>query len=203
MYTVVGSPMTRTMRVIWMLEELGQEYELRPAKPHSEAVLAGNPGGKIPVLHDGEAMLTDSVAICQYLADKHGACTHPAGTVARGHQDAMTMFAVEMIDGPLWTASKNSFVHPEQHRAAEVIPVARYEWDKGMKTLSSHVSGREFIAGDDFTVPDLIIAHCAGWARRIEFPLPDDVAAYMDRLRERPAFLRANDRAKAATEAAA
>ena len=189
MYKVVGLPRTRTMRVMWLLEELGQSYEIVPQAPHTDPVNQGNPGGKIPTLHDGDTVISDSVAICTYLADKHGACTHPAGTAARGHQDAMTMFAIEMVDGPLWTASKNTFAAPEEHRAPEILPVCRYEWDKGMKTLAAHIDGAEFIAGDMFTIPDLIIGHCAGWAERIEFPIPSGpVADYMTRMRARPAF---------------
>lgn len=199
MYKVVGLPRTRAMRVLWLLEELGQDYEIEVARPHSDEVKAGNPGGKVPVLHDGDLILPDSVAICTYLADKHGACTHPAGTPARGRQDAMTQFAVEMVDGTLWTASKNTFANPEEHRCADVIPVCRYEWDKAMTTLAAHVDGHEFIAGDMFTIPDLVIGHCAGWAQRIEFPIPEGpVADYMARMRARPALARAMARAEEA-----
>ena len=181
---------------MWMLEELGEDYEIEPQAPHTDPVKAGNPGGKIPTLHDGNTILSDSVAICTYLADKHAACTHPAGTPARGHQDAMTQFAIEMIDGALWTASKNTFAAPEEHRCPDIVPICRYEWGKGMATLAAHIEGKEFITGDTFTVPDLIIGHCAGWAQRIEFPVPEGpVADYMNRMRSRPAFDAAMKRA--------
>ena len=146
-------------------------------------------------MHDGDLLLSDSVAICTYLADKHGGCTHQAGTAARGHQDAMTGFAIEMIDGPLWVASKNTFAGPEEHRVAAIVPTCRYEWDKGMATLAAHIDGKEFIAGDSFTIPDLVIGHCGGWAQRIEFLIPEGpVADYFDRMRNRQAFKRAWER---------
>ena len=204
MYKVVGSPRTRTMRVLWMLEELGQDYEIVPAGPHSPEVLEGNPGGKVPTLHDGSVILTDTVAICTYLADKHGACTHPAGTPARARQDAMTQFCVDEIEGALWTASKNTFVHPEDRRCPDVAEVCKWEFAKAMKTLEAHLGDREFVAGDMFTVPDLLLGHCAGWAQRIEFPIPEGpVADYMARMRARPALARAMERGDAAIEAAA
>ena len=204
MYKVVGLPRTRTMRVLWMLEELGQDYEIVPAKPHSPEVLEGNPGGKVPTLHDGGAVLTDTVAICTYLADKHGACTHPAGTPARARQDAMTQFCVDEIEGALWTASKNTFMNPEEHRAPDVAAVCKWEFGKAMKTLEAHLAGREFVAGDMFTVPDLLLGHCAGWAQRIEFPIPEGIVAdYLARMRARPALARAMERGDAAMEAAA
>ena len=77
MYTVIGTPMTRTFRVLWTLEELGQSYELNPARPQSEEVLALNASGKVPVFQDTGETLTDSTAIITYLADKHGQLTAP------------------------------------------------------------------------------------------------------------------------------
>ncbi|MEM6663095.1 MAG: glutathione S-transferase family protein [Pseudomonadota bacterium] len=199
MYTVIGNPVARTMRVLWMLEELGQDYDIINAAPHSDTVKQGNPGGKIPVLHDDEVILTDSVAIVTYLADKHEACTHPAGTPARGKQDAMTQFCVDEVEGALWTASKNRFILPEDARCPEVVPTTLYEFGNAMATLAAHVDGKDFIAGDSFTVPDLLMGHCAGWAGRAEFPIPEGPAAdYMARMRERPAFARATARAEEA-----
>ncbi len=199
MYKVIGLPRTRTMRVLWMLEELGADYEIEPARPHSDPVTVGNPGGKVPVLQDGGHVLTDSVAIVTYLADKHGRFTHPAGTPARARQDAMTQFTVDEVEGALWTAAKNSFVNPEEHRAAAVIPVCQFEFDKAMGILAQHLDGHEFIAGDGFTVPDLLLGHCAGWAANAKFEIPEGpVAEYMARMRARPALTRAMARGEEA-----
>ena len=200
MYKVIGNPRARPMRVLWMLEELGQDYEIVNAAPHSDIVKQGNPGGRIPVLHDGDAVITDSVAIVTYLADKHGACTHPAGTPERGFQDAMTQFCVDEIEGALWTNAKNDFLHPEEIRVGAIGDVCRYEFAKAMDTLAARVEGKAFIAGDDFTVPDLILGHCAGWAKNAKFDIPEGPAAdYMARMRERPALARAMKRAAEAT----
>ena len=81
MYKIVGFPRTRAMRVMWLLEELGEPYQIDPALPQSEDARSLNPSGKVPILIDGEAAITDSVAICTYLADKHGQFTFPAGTI--------------------------------------------------------------------------------------------------------------------------
>lgn len=202
MYKVVGLPRARAMRVIWMLEELGQPYEVVNARPHSEAMKVGNPGGKGPALHDGDGVVTDSVAILTYLADKHGAFSHPAGTLERGRQDAMTQFCVDEIEGALWTAAKNTFVHPEEMRCPDIVPVAKTEFARAMGTLAAHLAGKEFIAGDTFTVPDLLLGHCAGWAANATFDIPEGpVADYMARMRARPALARAMERADAAMAA--
>lgn len=186
MYQVIGLPRTRTMRVLWMLEELNQPYEITPAKPHSPDAVVGNPGGKVPALRDGDVVLTDSVAICAYLADKHGGPTHPAGTAARGRQDAMTQFCVDEVEGALWTAAKNTFINPEEHRAPAVIDVCKFEFAKAMRTLDVHLGDNEFVAGDKFTLPDLLLGHCAGWAKNAKFDLPDGrVGDYLQRMRAR------------------
>ena len=72
MYKVYGTLNTRTLRVLWTLEELGQPYELIECKPQSDVIRAVNPTGKVPALQDGDDTITDSVAIMTYLADKHG-----------------------------------------------------------------------------------------------------------------------------------
>ena len=182
-----------------MLEELGAAYEITPSRPHTDTVVHGNPGGKVPVLHDGDAVIVDSVAILTYLADKHGRFTHPAGSIARAQQDAITQFCVEEVEGALWTAAKNTFVNPEEHRCGEVTDVCRYEFDKAMRTLGAHLDGREFVAGDGFTVPDLLLGHCAGWAANAKFDIPEGpIAAYMARMRARPALERAMSRGEEA-----
>ncbi len=188
MYTVYGAIRSRAVRVLWMLEELGEPYVQVSCGPHSDAVLAVNAEGKIPVLAvDGEALI-DSVAIVQYLADRHGRFTHPAGTLARARQDGFTQFCVDEIEGALWTAGKHSFVLPEPLRVPAVKETARAEFAKAMRTLERRLGDREFVT-EGFTVPDLLLGHCAGWAVAAKFDLPGGtVGAYFDRLRARPAL---------------
>ena len=120
MYTVYGTPMTRSFRVLWALEEMGQPYELVKVPPQSPEVRALNFTGKVPVMTDGDAVIPDSVAIMTYLADKHGQLTAPAGTVERARQDAMTQMLVDDIDGVLWAAARHSFILPEEKRVPAV-----------------------------------------------------------------------------------
>ena len=98
MYKVLGTASTRAFRVMWMLEELGQPYDHVPAAPQSDGVVAFNPSGKVPVLIDEGAPITDSTAIIQYLADRHGALTHKAGTIERARQDSLTQFILDEFD---------------------------------------------------------------------------------------------------------
>ncbi len=195
-YKVVGNPKSRAMRVLWALEELGLEYDYSPDYSHSDAVKAVNPEGKVPVLLiDGEPF-ADSVAIIQYLADAHSGLTYPAGTPERLRQDGFTQFAVDEVDGALWTRSKHAFVFPEDKRLTDIKPIAIWEFDRAMKTLENRLGDREFVMGDRFTVPDIILGHCGGWAVPAGFNLPGGpVGDYFARVRARPALRRAMKRA--------
>lgn len=192
MYRVIGTVRSRALRVIWALEELGQPFELVQAAPRSEVARAHHPEGKVPALVAGDAVLTDSVAIVTYLADVHGGLTHPAGTLARGRQDAFTQFAVEAVDGPLWLAARHSFVLPEAERLPGIKDAMRADFARAMVGLGARLGAGPWLMGDRFTVPDLLLGHCAGWAELAKFALPDGpVGAYLARVRARPALRRA------------
>jgi glutathione S-transferase len=199
MYKVIGSPKTRAFRVMWMLEELGQPFTIDPIAPRDKALLAINPSLKVPILQDGSEYVIDSVAICQYLADKHGMMTFKAGTIDRAHQDSFTQFSVDDVELSLWVAAKHTFALPEEYRVADVKRACKFDFDRAMAALSARLGDRKYVMGDAFTVPDLLLAHCAGWAASMGWaPTQENVAAYFKRVRERPAFFKAT----AAREAA-
>lgn len=195
MYTVIGTPKTRGFRVVWMLEELGQSYQMEACGPHSNAIADINPSGKVPALKVDDDVIIDSVAICQYLADKHGQVTAPAGTIARAQQDSFTQFAIDEVDGILWTNARHSFVLPEEHRVEAVKATCKWEFERSMGVLEQRLGDNEYVMGSTFTVPDLILGHCAGWVMNTPgWELPGGkLAAYFERVRSRPAFKKAWD----------
>ena len=189
MYKVIGAPRTRAFRVIWMLNELGQAFELVPVTPRDKVVTDINPSGKVPVLQVGSDYIIDSVAILQYLADKHGQLTFPAGTIERAHQDSFTQFAIDDVESGLWQAAKHTFVLPEDYRVPDVKRGCRFDFDRAMTTLSKRLGDRTYVMGDTFTVPDLLLKSCGDWARSIDWPIPhENVVAYMKRIHHRPAY---------------
>ena len=191
MYTVIGGTKTRAFRVMWMLEELGQPYDLNPAAPRSDEARKYNPSGKIPALVDGDEVLTDSVAVMTYLADKHGALTAPAGTPARARQDAMTFWLIDEFDAVLWAAAKHSFVLPEEARVPAIKDSLKAEFERAASTLSDRLEG-PFLMGDQISLPDLLAVHCINWSIGAKFPRVDDkLNLWAKSLRERPAFVAA------------
>ncbi|MBL4807541.1 MAG: glutathione S-transferase family protein [Rhodobacteraceae bacterium] len=192
MYKVIGTPRSRSLRVYWMLEELGLDYDMIDANPRSPEAKEYNPTGKVPALFFEGQVITDSVAIMQFLADRHEKLTFKAGTIDRAVQDSFTFFACDEIDGSLWTIGKHSFALPEAMRVPEVIPTAKIEFANAMKTLEIRLGDNEFVMGATITVPDLLLAHCAGWAEKSGVDMPKGaVGDYFKRLRSRPALRRA------------
>ncbi|MFZ1814574.1 MAG: glutathione S-transferase family protein [Rhizobiaceae bacterium] len=192
MYTLVGSPKTRAFRVLWMLEELGVPYKMDPAGPRSETIARLNPSGKVPALLVGDDVIIDSVAIIQFLADRHAKLTFPAGTIERAKQDSFTQFACDDLDGACWNHAKHSFILPENLRVAEAKPAFAHDFARAMTAFEQRLGDRTWVMGEEFTVPDLLIGHIAGWAKACSFEWPAGrVSAYFERARSRDAFKRA------------
>jgi glutathione S-transferase len=191
MYTVVGSRTNRTFRVLWALEELGVEYDHKPFAVRSPEALEHSPTGKLPALICEGEVITDSAAIITFLADRHGGLTFPAGSVRRAQQDALLHRVNDEIDAVLWTAARHSFILPEAERVPAVKDSLKLEFTRSLDRLMEQIDG-PYLMGDKMTIPDIILAHCGGWAYNAKFPLENEAfKTYTNRLRERDAFKRA------------
>lgn len=191
MYTLIGSPRTRSARVLWLLEELAQPYAHISAGPQSAEARAHNPSGKVPILLDNGQQITDSTAILTFLADKHGQFTNPAGTPARAQQDSLTHFLLDECDALLWAAARHSFVLPEDLRLPAIKDSLKWEYVRSMTRLEARLQG-PFLLGDAMTIPDIIATHCLIWGIGAKFAAPSGILAdYLSRMRARPAFVRA------------
>lgn len=197
MYKVYGRLQSRASRVIWLLEELEQPYEMVDVPPHDPQVLELNPTGKIPVLVDGDTVITDSSAIMTYLADKHGAFTYPAGTLERAQQDALYHALLDELDAILWMATRHKFILPEDKRVPEVIGSLSWELDRNFGRFGKRLKG-PFLLGEKMTIADILCGHCLTWAKAFGFPMSsEELKAYGKELRQRPAYLRMGALAKA------
>ena len=190
--TVIGSTRTRAMRVLWLLEELGLPYAHIPARPHSDEARGANASGKVPVLLVGDVALTDSTAILTFLADCAERFTCPPGTIARTRQDGFTQAILDEIDALLWTATRHSFVLPEEMRLPAIKDSLKWEFSRNQARLAARLGKAEFLMGDEMTVPDIVLTHCLAWAQAANFPDTEaNLTAYRERLRTRPAYQRA------------
>jgi glutathione S-transferase len=187
------NPMSRGRIVRWMLEEVGEPYRTElldyATTLKAPAYLAINPMGKVPALRHGDTVVTESAAICAYLADAFPqAKLAPApGDRARGPYYRWLFFAA----GPLEAAvmDRRLGVEPtgDQRRMAGYGCYADV-----LAALEGAVAGREYLAGDRFSAADLYVGAHLGFGMTFgTIEKRPAFEAYAQRLQSRPAFLRA------------
>jgi glutathione S-transferase len=193
MMRLYGMGPTRSLRALWALRELDAEFEFVPVnlpagENRSPDFLRLNPAGKLPVLVDGDLVLTESAAIVMYLAEKYAdKGLMPAELTERAQAYRWTMFAVTELEQPLWRMAKHTFIYPEAKRLPEDIALAREEFLAMAAVLESHMDGREFIVGDGVTIADCVTAYVVDWGN--ENGLIDgfpNLEAYLGRMYARP-----------------
>lgn len=170
MMKLYGTPPTRVLRVIWLLNELDLEYEMLPVdimqgENRQRDFLALNPAGKVPVLVDGNLVLTESAAIQLYLADKNPQTGFSPETVEdRAQMYRWIFFLMTEIEQPLWRIARHTFVYPEEKRLPQDVDLARQECVEMAAVLERHMENREFMVGDRLSVADFNAAYTLDWA---------------------------------------
>ena len=177
MITLYGVPRSRTLRCIWMLEELGQPYRLetvtyRGGGTRTPEYLAVNPNGKIPALRDGDLVLWESLAINLYLAEKYGGGLWPATVEDRGRAGQWSHWAMGELEGHLLTMLEAAPVGEAEEVSAAVVSAeevsaavadAEAALKKPLSILNDALTGRPHLLGADFSVADLNVAVIAAW----------------------------------------
>jgi glutathione S-transferase len=184
---------TRSIRVRWTLQELDADFEpirvnLLAGEHRRPEFLKINPAGKIPVLVDGDRVLTESVAIVLYLAEKY---SHkgllPAGLNERAQVNRWLLFAATELEQPLWRISRHTALYPEEQRLPGDVSLASGEFKDMASVLEKHMQGQQFVAGDSVSVADFVMAYTLDWGN--EYKLLDScpqLLAYMKRMYARP-----------------
>lgn len=184
-------PFSRAANVVWMLEEIGADYELRFVDimkgAHKAAdLVALNPMGKLPILVDGDTVVTESAAIGLYLADRYalGRLAPAPDDSARGTYLRWSLFAPSVIEpGSLAKASGWAF-KPSQ--------AGWGDYDAMLRAMESAVSGRDFVLGDRFSMADVIFGGTMRFMLRFKaLESKPAFTAYNERLGARPALQRA------------
>jgi len=161
---------SRSLRVLWGLIELGLDFEFIPVnlatgEHRHPDFLHLNPAGKLPVLVDGDVVLTESAAIVLYLAEKYPSKgLLPADLKVRAQVYRWVMFAVTELEQPLQRIARHTRVYPEDKRLPGDVALARQEFVAMAAVLDRHMEGRKFIVGDSITVADCVTAYLIDWA---------------------------------------
>lgn len=188
--TFYTNPMSRGQIVRWMLEEVGQPYEMiilnYEGSMKSADYLAINPMGKVPAIVHAGKVVTECAAICAYLAD-----AFPAANLAPALNDRAAYYRwLFFTAGPIEAAVTNNafgFTVPEGRER-----MAGYgTFDHAIDALGSAVSGPAWICGDQFTAADVYVGSQIDWGLSFgTIPSRPSFEAYAARLRERPAYQR-------------
>jgi glutathione S-transferase len=187
------NPQSRGRIVRWMLEEVGQPYRTElldyGTTMKAPAYLAINPMGKVPALKHGDTVVTETAAICAYLADAfpEAGLAPPPGDPRRGPYYRWLFFAA----GPIEAAASNKalgFVVPEGRE--RMMGYGTY--DEAMNALEGAVSQSDYLVGDRFTAADVYVGSHIGFG--LQFGTIEKRPAferYVSRISARPAAVRA------------
>lgn len=186
------APKTRSLRILWLLEEIGCPYERVKVDigtgPQTDPVLLTiNPMGKVPALVDGDAKVSESGAIAAYLADRfpEAALAPPVGDPKRGLYLKWLFFSGSCVEG--------AFV---EKFAKLQLPYSAAGWgsfDRVVSVLEEAVSGVPWLLNDRFSAADVMIGsdlHFGMNVFKIIEPRPA-LSAYVERCLRRPALQRA------------
>ena len=200
-----GMQQSRSFRCLWALEESGLEYQYVPIKLRTEAevadsaqnpaYLAINVQGKVPTLIDGEMILTESVAILNYIARKapESGLIPNTDLQTLAKHDELVSFVLAELEQPLWSTGKHMFALPEEQRIPQMFDTAKFEFDKAIRTLDYLLDENEFAVANQFSIVDILLAQTFNWAIRFEFDVPQKYANLRDRHYDRPAAKRTID----------
>jgi len=193
--TLYTNPMSRGRVVRWMLEEIGCAYEAKIVtygkEMKSPDYLAINPMGKVPALTHGQAVVTETVAICAYLAD-----AFPKANLAPAIDAAAARAAylrwMYFIAGPLESAVTVQTLGADTPEDKQGF-IGFGTLENTLKTLEGALKNKQFIAGERFSAADLIVcSYLAFYTQMGNIPANPVFDAYIKRHTARPAYIKAS-----------
>ncbi len=198
--TLYHHPFSRAANVVWMLEEVGIDYELRyvdirAGEQKAPAFLALNPMGKLPVLTDGDVVVTESAAIALYLADRYayGRLAPRVDDPARGTYLRWSFFGPSVVEpGSMAKAAGWSFKDGQAGWGT---------YEAMLTSMESALSHGDFLLGDTFSMADVVFGGLVRYMLLFKMIEPRPAfTAYAERLAARPALQRAEARNAAIRE---
>jgi glutathione S-transferase len=196
--TLYYSPRTRSVRIRWLLEELGAPYELRRVdfKPPTGGFFSqATPGGKFPVIEDGDVVVSESGAIAQYLCERFddGRLAPPVGSPLRPRWLQWMHFAEATAFPPIGTIVWHRLYKGDADSLPTVIDDARQRARTTLAVVEDAVRDQDFLLGAEFSAADVMMGFTLIAAQVVgvlDETMPN-LAAYLGRLTSRPAFVRA------------
>jgi glutathione S-transferase len=199
MIKLYHAPRARSVRPLWLLEEMGVPYEtvsLKLGEKPPELVEI-NPGATIPLMIDGDVVLFESITMLEYIAETYGPTPLALSSDHPHYWDyrQMLMWGEATLASPLNFVVGTVFRAPEDQRANYTIDLVRETFAKRMGVVEKQLARAPYMAGEEFTLADISVSYSISLAKDVEafdlrHTVSDAVRDYLRRLSERPAFQR-------------
>lgn len=196
--TVWGVGTSRTMRVHWMLEELGLAYNCYPIQSRTGETLTDefrrlNPRHKIPVLRHGSLVLTESAAIIQYLSETFANSQEvyvPSEAVGRARLHEWCYFIMSELDaGSLYVVRRHDGLKQIYGEAPTAVASAKSYFLHNVDVMAARIrSEGSYLFGEKLSAADILLVTCLDWAASCDISLPETVSSYRQRVALRPAY---------------
>ena len=203
MLTVYHLPRTRSLRVIWLLEELGISYRVEKLTiPVSEEYLAINPLGSVPMIEDEGVRLCDSIAILEYLTETRGEgarlTVHADGDrTAYARHLQFLHFGEADLATPLSAVFRTRMTTKDDAHSNPTLDELMRQLTKRLTFLDRQFEdGRTYVTGEHFTIADISVGYALGRAQTMDLGdlMTGRLVNYLSRLQVRPAYKRAADK---------
>jgi glutathione S-transferase len=196
--TLYHAAPSRSSITHWMLEEIGEPYDLHLLNMKNDdqrkpEYLAINPMGKVPALKHGDTVITESAAICAYLADEfpRAKLNVPIGDPRRGVYLKWLFFGPSCIEPAI---TDRAFPRKEEARRGAL---GYGDFDTTMDVVAKGVAKGPYLLGEQFTAADIVIGSTLRWGTMFKLiPERPEFTAYVARLLERPALQRSEAKDK-------
>ncbi|TDN97845.1 MULTISPECIES: glutathione S-transferase family protein [Halomonas] len=189
----------RSFRPLWLLEELELPYELIlhafPPRMHDEAFLAVNPLGTVPAFIDGETRMTESAAICQYLAARHPEAGLDVAIDEPGYGDYLNLlhFGEATLTFPQTLVLRYGHFEPPERRLPQVVEDYSRWFLSRLRTLEPRLASGHWLCAERFTAADVSVGYALLLASHLGLDerFKSNVRDYWARLQAREGFQRA------------
>lgn len=197
MLRLLFAPLTRSIRIKWLLEELGLPHEIIPRQFDRTAPYSGQdtPSGRYPVLYDGETMLSESGAVVQYILEKYGDGRLQPAIDSPDRAAYLYWFHYSEASAavPINLYIGYAVYGGEAEKYAELIERARQGTDRILDKVEAAITGRSFLVGDTLTGADIMMGFTLWSARMLKLlsARHPETLRYFSELKGRPAFAKA------------
>ena len=196
MLLIYGSAKSRTLRVLWMVSELGLPYNQKdwlPRSPETQTpeYRALNANGRVPTIDDDGFILSESMAINFYLAKKHKSALYPSEPKNEALALQWSLWETDRLDRQIVNHARHTKDLPEAERKPEVAKAAWDECAQAFNVLEATLNKSEWLAGPAFSVGDLNVAAALFRALSVDLGNWPKTHAWLNRCWERPAAKKA------------